>query len=146
MNKGYIECLCRLIWTHLNYSFVCVCLPVPDSIRCRPNGATLSLLFLTSFFQRICQRFKSVKASPVPFSQAVEVIEEDSGVHRDSRLQSQRTEAFLSLARFSDAQYQSIDKYMNSSEFENKQALLHKAKEEVDLIRENKITDNRSVF
>uniref|UniRef100_A0A671YCG8 non-specific serine/threonine protein kinase n=1 Tax=Sparus aurata TaxID=8175 RepID=A0A671YCG8_SPAAU len=66
-----------------------------------------------------------------------------SGVHRDSRLQSQRTEAFLSLARFSDAQYQSIDKYMNSSEFENKQALLHKAKEEVDLIRENKITDNR---
>uniref|UniRef100_A0A671YIK5 non-specific serine/threonine protein kinase n=1 Tax=Sparus aurata TaxID=8175 RepID=A0A671YIK5_SPAAU len=74
---------------------------------------------------------------------AVEVIEEDSGVHRDSRLQSQRTEAFLSLARFSDAQYQSIDKYMNSSEFENKQALLHKAKEEVDLIRENKITDNR---
>lgn len=82
----------------------------------------------------------------MPFSQAVEVIEEDSGVHRDSRLQSQRTEAFLSLARFSDAQYQSIDKYMNSSEFENKQALLHKAKEEVDLIRENKITDNRSVF
>lgn len=74
------------------------------------------------------------------------MIEEDSGVHRDSRLQSQRTEAFLSLARFSDAQYQSIDKYMNSSEFENKQALLHKAKEEVDLIRENKITDNRSVF
>ena len=82
----------------------------------------------------------------MPFSQAVEVIEEDSGVHRDYRLQSQRTEAFLSLARFSDAQYQSIDKYMNSSEFENKQALLHKAKEEVDLIRENKITDNRSVF
>ncbi|XP_035535894.1 serine-protein kinase ATM isoform X2 [Morone saxatilis] len=73
---------------------------------------------------------------------AVEVIEGESGV-QDSRLQSQRTEAFLSLARFSDAQYQSIDKYMNSSEFENKQALLQKAKEEVDLIRERKVTSNR---
>uniref|UniRef100_A0A3B3UHQ1 Serine-protein kinase ATM n=1 Tax=Poecilia latipinna TaxID=48699 RepID=A0A3B3UHQ1_9TELE len=74
--------------------------------------------------------------------QAVEVIEGDSG-GRDPRLQSQRTEAFLSLARFSDAQYQSIDKYMNSSEFENKQALLEKAKEEVDLMRERKVTSNR---
>nr|XP_046246217.1 serine-protein kinase ATM isoform X2 [Scatophagus argus] len=74
---------------------------------------------------------------------AVEVIEEDSGVHQDARLQSQRTEAFLSLARFSDAQYQSIDKYMNSSEFENKQALLEKAKEEVDLMKERKVTSNR---
>lgn len=73
-------------------------------------------------------------------SQAVEVIEGES---QDSRLQSQRTEAFLSLARFSDAQYQSIDKYMKSSEFENKQALLQKAKEEVDLIRESKVTSNR---
>uniref|UniRef100_A0A8C4HE84 non-specific serine/threonine protein kinase n=1 Tax=Dicentrarchus labrax TaxID=13489 RepID=A0A8C4HE84_DICLA len=73
---------------------------------------------------------------------AVEVIEGESGV-QDSRLQSQRTEAFLSLARFSDAQYQSIDKYMNSSEFENKQALLEKAKEEVDLMRERKVTSNR---
>lgn len=80
------------------------------------------------------------------FSQAVEVIEEDSGVHQDSRLQSQRTEAFLSLARFSDAQYQSINKYMNSSEFENKQALLEKAKEEVGLIKERKVSVNRSVF
>lgn len=79
------------------------------------------------------------------FCQAVEVIEEVSGV-QDSRLQSQRTEAFLSLARFSDAQYQSIDKYMKSSEFENKQALLKKAKEEVDLIRERKVTSNRSVI
>ncbi|XP_067450490.1 serine-protein kinase ATM isoform X1 [Thunnus thynnus] len=73
---------------------------------------------------------------------AVEVIEGESGV-QDSRLQSQRTEAFLSLARFSDAQYQSIDKYMNSSEFENKQALLEKAKEEVDLMKERKVTSNR---
>ncbi|XP_033952949.1 serine-protein kinase ATM [Pseudochaenichthys georgianus] len=73
---------------------------------------------------------------------AVEVIEEQSGV-QDSRLLGQRTEAFLSLARFSDAQYQSIDKYMTSSEFENKQALLEKAKEEVDLIKEKKMTSNR---
>uniref|UniRef100_M4AR83 Serine-protein kinase ATM n=1 Tax=Xiphophorus maculatus TaxID=8083 RepID=M4AR83_XIPMA len=74
--------------------------------------------------------------------QAVEVIEGNSG-GRDPRLQRQRTEAFLSLARFSDAQYQSIDKYMNSSEFENKQALLEKAKEEVDLMRERKVISNR---
>ncbi|XP_026219215.1 serine-protein kinase ATM [Anabas testudineus] len=75
---------------------------------------------------------------------AVEVIEEESGM-QDSRLQSQRTEAFLSLARFSDAQYQSIDKYMNSSEFENKQALLEKAKEEVDLIKESKVSNRYTV-
>lgn len=87
--------------------------------------------------------FRLVKDSSVIFSQAVEVIEEESGV-QDSRLESQRTEAFLSLARFSDAQYQSIDKYMNSSEFENKQALLEKAKEEVDLMKERKVTSNRS--
>ncbi|XP_060928737.1 serine-protein kinase ATM isoform X1 [Limanda limanda] len=73
---------------------------------------------------------------------AVKVIEGESGV-QDSRLQSQRTEAFLSLARFSDAQYQSIDKYMTSSEFENKQALMEKAKQEVDLMKEQKVTSNR---
>ncbi|XP_034023977.1 serine-protein kinase ATM isoform X2 [Thalassophryne amazonica] len=73
---------------------------------------------------------------------AAEVIESESGM-QDSRLQSQRTEAFLFLARFSDAQYQSIDKYMKSSEFENKQALLQNAKEEVDLMREQKVTSNR---
>lgn len=85
-----------------------------------------------------------LSASPVRFSQAVEVIETESGV-QDPRLQSQRTEAFLSLARFSDAQYQSIDKYMNSSEFENKQALLEKAKEEVNLMKERDVLPNRSV-
>lgn len=73
------------------------------------------------------------------------MIEEDSDRGRDIRLQSQRQEAFLSLARFSDAQYQSIDKYMKSSEFENKQALLEKAKEEVGLMREHKVMSNRSV-
>ncbi|CAM9316090.1 unnamed protein product, partial [Lampetra planeri] len=70
---------------------------------------------------------------------AMEVIECELGAH-DIRL---RTEAFLSLARFTDAQYQSIDKYMKSSEFENKQALLEKAKEEVGLIKQCKVTSNR---
>ncbi|XP_057694572.1 serine-protein kinase ATM isoform X1 [Corythoichthys intestinalis] len=73
---------------------------------------------------------------------AVEVVKGESGV-QDTRLQNVRIEAFLSLARFSDAQYQSIDKYMTSSEFENKQALLEKAKEEVDLMKEHNVTKNR---
>lgn len=68
---------------------------------------------------------------------------EDSISGQDARLQSQRTEAFLSLARFSDAQYQSIDNYMKSSVFENKQALLEKAKEEVGLMDEHGVQPNR---
>ncbi|XP_067102314.1 serine-protein kinase ATM isoform X1 [Osmerus mordax] len=71
---------------------------------------------------------------------AVEVME-DQAV--GGPLQSQRTQAFLSLARFSDAQYQSMDNYMKSSEFENKQALLDKAKQEVGLMRERKVGNNR---
>lgn len=74
----------------------------------------------------------------------MEVIKKDPGCRQDPRLLRQRTEAFLSLARFSDLQYQTMDKYMKSSEFENKQALLRKAKEEVGLIREHKFR-NRSV-
>ncbi|XP_057207149.1 serine-protein kinase ATM isoform X2 [Triplophysa rosa] len=73
---------------------------------------------------------------------AVEVIE-DHCAGSDAKLQSQKTQAFFSLARFSDAQYQSIENYMKSSEFENKQALLEKAKEEVDLMRERKVSNNR---
>ncbi|XP_051534451.1 serine-protein kinase ATM isoform X2 [Myxocyprinus asiaticus] len=73
---------------------------------------------------------------------AVEVIE-DHSAGSDAKLQSQKTQAFFSLARFSDAQYQSIENYMKSSEFENKQALLEKAKEEVDLMRERKVISNR---
>ena len=72
----------------------------------------------------------------------MEVIEAHTG-GRESRLQSQRNQAFLSLARFSDAQYQSIENYMNSPDFENKQALLEKAKEEVDLMKQRKVNDNR---
>uniref|UniRef100_A0A8C9SLP0 non-specific serine/threonine protein kinase n=1 Tax=Scleropages formosus TaxID=113540 RepID=A0A8C9SLP0_SCLFO len=73
---------------------------------------------------------------------AVEVIE-DHKSGTNSLLQSQKTQAFLSLARFSDAQYQSIENYMKSSEFENKQALLQKAKDEVDLMAERKVNPNR---
>lgn len=73
---------------------------------------------------------------------AVEVIEDHCG-DSNAKLQSQKTQAFFSLARFSDAQYQSIENYMKSSEFENKQALLEKAKEEVDLMRERKVSNNR---
>lgn len=68
---------------------------------------------------------------------------DDSISGQDARLQSQRTDAFLSLARFSDAQYQSIDNYMKSSVFENKQALLEKAKEEVGLMDEHGVQPNR---
>lgn len=73
---------------------------------------------------------------------AVEVIEEHCGGLK-SKLQSQKTQAYFSLARFSDAQYQGIENYMKSSEFENKHALLEKAKEEVDLMRERKVNNNR---
>uniref|UniRef100_A0A8C1LV36 non-specific serine/threonine protein kinase n=1 Tax=Cyprinus carpio TaxID=7962 RepID=A0A8C1LV36_CYPCA len=73
---------------------------------------------------------------------AVEVIEDHCG-DSNAKLQSQKTQAFFSLARFSDAQYQSIENYMKSSEFENKHALLEKAKEEVDLMRERKVINNR---
>ncbi|KAK3513535.1 hypothetical protein QTP70_016470, partial [Hemibagrus guttatus] len=65
------------------------------------------------------------------------------GRSSDPKLQRQNTQSFLSLARFSDAQYQSIQNYMKSSEFENKQALLEKAREEVELMKERKVIDNR---
>ncbi|KAG8452945.1 hypothetical protein GDO86_004664 [Hymenochirus boettgeri] len=59
------------------------------------------------------------------------------------KLQNARMKAYLSLARFSDVQYQRIDNYMKSSEFENKQALLRKAKEEVGLMKQHKVQTNR---
>ncbi|XP_041054809.1 serine-protein kinase ATM isoform X1 [Carcharodon carcharias] len=64
--------------------------------------------------------------------------------HKDT-VHNGKMEAFLSLARFSDAQYQSIDNYMKSSEFENKRALLKNAKEEIHLIKEHKFQTNRYV-
>ncbi|MGH0184894.1 UNVERIFIED_CONTAM: hypothetical protein FKN15_024494 [Acipenser sinensis] len=73
---------------------------------------------------------------------AVEVIEDHTG-GTNSQLQSGKMQAFLALARFSDAQYQSIENYRKSSEFENKQALLEKAKQEVGLMREYGVRDNK---
>ncbi|KAG9492024.1 hypothetical protein GDO78_000508 [Eleutherodactylus coqui] len=73
---------------------------------------------------------------------AVEVAESYSTGSCD-RLHEGRMKAFLSLARFSDAQYQRIDNYMKSSEFENKQALLAKAKQEVELMKHHKVQTNR---
>ncbi|KAM8974926.1 serine-protein kinase ATM [Pelodytes ibericus] len=73
---------------------------------------------------------------------AVDIAESFSAGAGD-KLQEGKMKAFLSLARFSDAQYQRIDNYMKSSEFENKQALLRKAKEEVGLMRQHKVESNR---
>ncbi|XP_062423249.1 serine-protein kinase ATM [Rhea pennata] len=73
---------------------------------------------------------------------AVEIATSQSGDGSDE-LKKGKMKAFLSLARFSDNQYQRIENYMKSSEFENKQALLKKAKEEVGLLRERKVQTNR---
>ncbi|NWX93244.1 ATM kinase, partial [Nothoprocta pentlandii] len=73
---------------------------------------------------------------------AVEIATSCSGEDSEE-LKKGRTRAFLSLARFSDNQYQRIENYMKSSEFENKQALLKKAKEEVGLLRERRVETNR---
>ncbi|XP_056650415.1 serine-protein kinase ATM isoform X2 [Monodelphis domestica] len=83
-----------------------------------------------------------IKKLDETFSQAVEVTGGFDGESSD-KLGSGKMKAFLSLARFSDTQYQRIENYMKSSEFENKQALLNKAKEEVGLLREHKVQTNR---
>uniref|UniRef100_A0A8C2HE41 non-specific serine/threonine protein kinase n=1 Tax=Cyprinus carpio TaxID=7962 RepID=A0A8C2HE41_CYPCA len=102
----------------------------------RSAGNTqVSLCFLN-------KQFQLKNAALYQRGMAVEVIEDHCG-DSNAKLQSQKTQAFFSLARFSDAQYQSIENYMKSSEFENKHALLEKAKEEVDLMRERKVINNR---
>ncbi|XP_035183026.1 serine-protein kinase ATM isoform X2 [Oxyura jamaicensis] len=73
---------------------------------------------------------------------AVEIAASHSGDNSDE-MKNGKMKAFLSLARFSDNQYQRIENYMKSSEFENKQALLKKAKEEVGLLREHRVERNR---
>uniref|UniRef100_A0A6J0UF85 non-specific serine/threonine protein kinase n=1 Tax=Pogona vitticeps TaxID=103695 RepID=A0A6J0UF85_9SAUR len=73
---------------------------------------------------------------------AVEVTGNQT-VNSSDELKNAKMKAFLSLARYSDTQYQRIENYMKSSEFENKQALLKKAKEEVGLLREHKVQANR---
>lgn len=75
----------------------------------------------------------------------MEIATSRSGDGSDE-LKKGKMKAFLSLARFSDNQYQRIENYMKSSEFENKQALLKKAKEEIGLIRERRVETNRWDF
>ena len=45
-------------------------------------------------------------------------------------------DAYMSLARYADSQYQNIVNYMNSSTFEAKQALIRKAKEDCEQHKE----------
>ena len=44
-------------------------------------------------------------------------------------------DAFLSLARYADGQYQHIVEYMRSGSFEAKQALIRQAKEEAEQLK-----------
>ncbi|XP_040282187.1 serine-protein kinase ATM [Bufo bufo] len=111
------------------------------------NDPSLQLIYVDCL--RLCGNWlaETCLESPTIIMQnylekAVEVAEGYSTGSCD-RLQEGRMKAFLSLARFSDAQYQRIDNYMKSSEFENKQALLAKAKEEVELMRQHKVQANR---
>lgn len=74
--------------------------------------------------------------------QAVKIAGDHSDDSSDE-LKRGKMKAFLSLARFSDTEYQRIEDRMKSSEFENKQALLKKAKYEVGLLREHKVQTSR---
>uniref|UniRef100_A0A671SGL5 non-specific serine/threonine protein kinase n=1 Tax=Sinocyclocheilus anshuiensis TaxID=1608454 RepID=A0A671SGL5_9TELE len=92
---------------------------------------------------RLCGSWLAESCLESPAVILEKYLERDHCGDSNAKLQSQKTQAFFSLARFSDAQYQSIENYMKSSEFENKHALLEKAKEEVDLMRERKVSNNR---
>ncbi|KAM6448107.1 serine-protein kinase ATM isoform 1-T2 [Liasis olivaceus] len=73
---------------------------------------------------------------------AVKIAGDQSDDSTDE-LKRGKMKAFLSLARFSDTEYQRIEDRMKSSEFENKRALLKKAKYEVGLLREHKVQTSR---
>uniref|UniRef100_A0A8C2EAK1 non-specific serine/threonine protein kinase n=1 Tax=Cyprinus carpio TaxID=7962 RepID=A0A8C2EAK1_CYPCA len=108
-----------------------------------PDRKNYLISAYSSHLMELCKLARSAGNTQVSLClHAVEVIEDHCG-DSNAKLQSQKTQAFFSLARFSDAQYQSIENYMKSSEFENKHALLEKAKEEVDLMRERKVINNR---
>ncbi|XP_042538698.1 serine-protein kinase ATM [Dipodomys spectabilis] len=113
---------------------------------CTENNPNLKLLYTECL--RVCGNWlaETCLENPAAIMQtylekAVEVAGSYDG--ESSELRNGKMKAFLSLARFSDTQYQRIENYMNSSEFENKQALLRRAKEEVGLLREHKIQTNR---
>ncbi|XP_007934807.1 serine-protein kinase ATM [Orycteropus afer afer] len=114
---------------------------------CTENETTLKLLYTECL--RVCGNWLAETCLENPavimqtyLEKAVQVIGSYDGGNSDE-LRNGKMKAFLSLARFSDTQYQRIENYMKSSEFENKQALLKRAKEEVGLLREHKIQTNR---
>ncbi|KAM4828046.1 serine-protein kinase ATM [Thomomys bottae] len=113
---------------------------------CTENNPNLKLIYTECL--RVCGNWLAETCLENPavimqtyLEKAVEVAGSYDG--ESSELRNGKMKAFLSLARFSDTQYQRIENYMNSSEFENKQALLRRAKEEVGLLREHKVQTNR---
>uniref|UniRef100_A0A8C3VYE6 Serine-protein kinase ATM n=1 Tax=Catagonus wagneri TaxID=51154 RepID=A0A8C3VYE6_9CETA len=114
---------------------------------CTENDPNLKLIYTECL--RVCGTWLAETCLENPavimqtyLEKAVEVAGNYDGESSDE-LRNGKMKAFLSLARFSDTQYQRIENYMKSSEFENKQALLRRAKEEVGLLREHKIQTNR---
>ncbi|XP_047547061.1 serine-protein kinase ATM isoform X1 [Lutra lutra] len=114
---------------------------------CAENDPDLRLIYAECL--RVCGTWLAETCLENPavimqtyLEKAVEVAGNFDGESSDE-LRNGKMKAFLSLARFSDTQYQRIENYMKSSEFENKQALLKRAKEEVGLLREHKIQTNR---
>uniref|UniRef100_A0A452TSK9 Serine-protein kinase ATM n=1 Tax=Ursus maritimus TaxID=29073 RepID=A0A452TSK9_URSMA len=114
---------------------------------CAENDPDLRLIYAECL--RVCGTWLAETCLENPavimqtyLEKAVEVARNYDGESSDE-LKNGKMKAFLSLARFSDTQYQRIENYMKSSEFENKQALLKRAKEEVGLLREHKIQTNR---
>ncbi|XP_029417756.1 serine-protein kinase ATM isoform X1 [Nannospalax galili] len=113
---------------------------------CIENDASLKHIYAECL--RVCGNWLAETCLENPavimqtyLEKAVEVAGSYDG--ESDELRNGQMKAFLSLARFSDTQYQRIENYMKSSEFENKQALLKRAKEEVGLLREHKIQTNR---
>ncbi|XP_027628659.1 serine-protein kinase ATM isoform X2 [Tupaia chinensis] len=114
---------------------------------CAENDPSLKLTYAECL--RVCGNWLAETCLENPavimqtyLEKAVEVAGNYDG-ESNGEFRNGKMKAFLSLARFSDTQYQRIENYMKSSEFENKQALLKRAKEEVGLLREHKIQTNR---
>ncbi|XP_054448480.1 serine-protein kinase ATM [Pteronotus mesoamericanus] len=113
---------------------------------CSENDPKLKLIYTECL--RVCGNWLAETCLENPavimqtyLEKAVEVAGNCDGENNEELING-KMKAFLSLARFSDTQYQRIENYMKSSEFENKQALLKRAKEEVGLLREHKIQAN----
>ncbi|XP_004626277.1 serine-protein kinase ATM [Octodon degus] len=114
---------------------------------CTENNPDLKLLYTECL--RVCGTWLAETCLENPAVIIQTYLEKAVQIARSSHeessdeLRNGKMKAFLSLARFSDTQYQRIENYMKSSEFENKQALLKRAKEEVGLLREHKVQTNR---